>query len=407
MAAARPPPQSGARAMRAMGPTPRAASTAPRPSAAAAAAAARAALSAPARWIDEHLGGGPVTAERALGGSAWASFGSVETASGARFFVKTAAGGGGGADAAAAMFRGEMLGLNALRDASDASGAGLAVPRVFYGGAAPPATMTSSGGSSSGSGSSPSAFIVMEWLDLGGGASSSSPSSPSSSPGDGRSLQARLGEALARVHSAPVPAPPGRDAPQFGFPVDNTIGGTPQPNAMGGDWVAFFRERRLRHMLRLARDASLAAAAAPVLDGLELLFRDYAPGGACAGGLVPSVLHGDLWSGNYGAAALGGDAVARPAVFDPAVYYGHSEAEFGMSWCAGFTDDFWRSYHAERAARGGRPSPAPGFEARRDLYKLYHYLNHLVLFGGGYRGECARCIDRLAAVVRAGGVPAR
>jgi fructosamine-3-kinase len=328
-------------------------------------------LTGPAAWIDNHLASehGRVTGERRLGGSSWASFGSVDTSSGARFFVKTS-----GSDAASAeMFRGEMLGLNALRDASDASGAGLAVPRVFYGGAAPEGATDSN---------SSAAFIVMEWLDLGGGGGSSG----------GKSLQFLLGEALARMHNAPSPCP----EKGFGFSVDNTIGGTPQPNAWSSSWVEFFRERRLRFQLKLAGDASLTAAAAPVLDNLELLFNDYAPGGAREReGLRPSVLHGDLWSGNYGASNDG-----SPAIFDPAVYYGHSEAEFGMSWCAGFSSEFWGAYKALRP-------PAPGFEARRDLYKLYHYLNHLNLFGGGYRGECARCIDRLAAVVKAGGVRAR
>ncbi len=53
----------------------------------------------------------------------------------------------------------------------------------------------------------------------------------------------------------------------------------------------------------------------------------------------PSVLHGDLWSGNI--SGVDGE----PSIFDPAVYYGHSEADFGMSWCAGFSSAFYDAYH--------------------------------------------------------------
>ncbi|PNG99134.1 Protein-ribulosamine 3-kinase, chloroplastic [Tetrabaena socialis] len=96
----------------------------------------------------------------------------------------------------------------------------------------------------------------------------------------------------------------------------------------------------------------------------------------------PSVLHGDLWSGNIG--AVGGE----PAIFDPAAYYGHHEAEFGMSWCAGFGPDFWAAYH-ELIPR------APGFEQRAEIYRLVHYLNHLNLFGAGYYSQCSSTLQRL------------
>ena len=77
----------------------------------------------------------------------------------------------------------------------------------------------------------------------------------------------------------------------------------------------------------------------------------------------PATLHGDLWSGNM--ASVDG----KPAVFDPAVYYGHDEAEFGMSWCAGFGSSFWDAYFQENPKQ-------PGFDKRKDLYLCYHYLNH-------------------------------
>eukprot|EP00420_Gonyaulax_spinifera_P003688 CAMPEP_0197935898 /NCGR_PEP_ID=MMETSP1439-20131203/114079_1 /TAXON_ID=66791 /ORGANISM="Gonyaulax spinifera, Strain CCMP409" /LENGTH=97 /DNA_ID=CAMNT_0043558853 /DNA_START=1 /DNA_END=290 /DNA_ORIENTATION=- len=89
------------------------------------------------------------------------------------------------------------------------------------------------------------------------------------------------------------------------------------------------------------------------------------------GEVTPSVLHGDLWSGNYANSPDGA------VIFDPAVYYGHHEAEWGMSWCAGFSGDFWAGY------REVIPE-APLFKRRRALYEAYHIINHYNLFGGGY-----------------------
>jgi protein-ribulosamine 3-kinase len=204
----------------------------------------------------------------------------------------------------------------------------------------------------------------MEWLDLGG-----------------RTDQAALGRAMGALHAAPCPVEE-RAAP-FGFAVDNTIGATPQPNApRSRDWVEFFRERRLAHQLELARSPTLARLGARLLPRLDELFDDLDGGAAVA----PSVLHGDLWSGNIGAAG------GAPCVFDPAVYVGHHEAEWGMSWCAGFSSEFWGGY------REIVPK-APGFERRRPLYDLYHILNHANLFGGGYHDDAAalmkKCLKNL------------
>eukprot|EP00931_Biecheleriopsis_adriatica_P030279 TRINITY_DN17861_c0_g1_i2.p2 TRINITY_DN17861_c0_g1~~TRINITY_DN17861_c0_g1_i2.p2 ORF type:complete len:122 (+),score=22.21 TRINITY_DN17861_c0_g1_i2:730-1095(+) len=98
--------------------------------------------------------------------------------------------------------------------------------------------------------------------------------------------------------------------------------------------------------------------------------------------VVPSVLHGDLWSGNIGSAD------GKPTIFDPAVYYGHHEAEWGMSWCASLGSDFWRGY------REIIPED-PGFTSRRPLYEAYHQLNHYNLFGGGYLGSAVRCLEEV------------
>lgn len=293
-------------------------------------------------WFErEGYGKAGLKHESLGGGAGWASTARLTTAAGERFFVKESS------RPAAQMFAGEALGLRALADASARAvaagliddGAALRVPKVYA------AEDVKSGRGS---------FIVMEWLDLGG-----------------RTDQAALGRAMGALHAAPCPDE-WRDKP-FGFACDNTIGATPQPNARSRDWVEFFRERRLAHQLALARSPKLSRLGERLLPRLDELFDDLDGGAAVA----PSVLHGDLWSGNIGAVPDG-----APCVFDPAVYVGHDEAEWGMSWCAGFSTEFWRGY------REIVPK-APGFERRRPLYDLYHILNHANLFGGGYHDDAA------------------
>ncbi|KAK7373555.1 hypothetical protein VNO80_06969 [Phaseolus coccineus] len=97
--------------------------------------------------------------------------------------------------------------------------------------------------------------------------------------------------------------------------------------------------------------------------------------------IEPCLLHGDLWSGNISSNRNG-----EPVILDPACYYGHSEAEFGMSWCAGFEGSVYDSYFKVMPKQ-------PGFEERRDLYMLYHCLNHYNLFGSGYRSSAMSIID--------------
>lgn len=184
---------------------------------------------------------------------------------------------------------------------------------------------------------------------------------------------ARLGERLAALHRV--------TAAEHGWERDNTVGTTPQPNTPSPDWVAFYRERRLRHQLNLAAQAgqpALLEAAVPLLEGLERFFSDYQP--------VPSLLHGDLWSGNAAATYEG-----EPVIFDPAPYFGDRESDIAMTELfGGFTPSFYEAYRAAWPLD-------PGYPVRRDLYQLYHVLNHFNLFGGGYQGQAERLIERLRA----------
>jgi protein-ribulosamine 3-kinase len=181
------------------------------------------------------------------------------------------------------------------------------------------------------------AYLLMEYLDLGG-------------PSD----FAALGRMLALAHQRP--------GPRFGWQRDNYIGTTAQRNAWAHDWSEFWMERRMRPQIELARRKGFA------VDVPETrILKNHRP--------APSLLHGDLWSGNAGFTAQG------PVVFDPAVYFGDREADLAMTELfGGFPREFYAAYDEVF------PLDA-GYEQRKPLYNLYHLLNHLNLFGRGYLGQ--------------------
>jgi fructosamine-3-kinase len=168
----------------------------------------------------------------------------------------------------------------------------------------------------------------------------------------------------------------------FGWRRDNTIGSTPQPNTPGNDWIAFWREQRLGFQLRLAErnglSSALQAKGERLLERLEAFFRGYAP--------APSLLHGDLWGGNHGYTVSG-----EPVVFDPAVYYGDREADLAMTELfGGFGAGFYAAYKEVWPLDSG-------YAVRKQLYNLYHVLNHANLFGGGYASQAEAMMERLLA----------
>ncbi len=166
----------------------------------------------------------------------------------------------------------------------------------------------------------------------------------------------------------------------FGFEHDNFIGATPQPNPWTPDWCDFWRHHRLGHQLDLARRAGLSDRTLDrlgdrLLDRLdELLGEPDEP---------PCLLHGDLWGGNYMV-----DQDGEPVLIDPAAYYGRREADLAMTQLfGGFDERFYAAYEEIWPL-------APGSSDRLQVYQLYHLLNHLNLFGGGYRESCLVILRR-------------
>ena len=204
-------------------------------------------------------------------------------------------------------------------------------------------------------------FLILENLQLGSGNAGSA---------------ARLGQQLAQMHKT--------TANQFGWVRENTIGSTRQVNSYENNWIDFWRKHRLGFQLELANTAgcsrSLLSKGQKLNDRLEAFFNNYEP--------EASLLHGDLWSGNY--AYLKN---AEPVIYDPAIYYGDREADIAMTELfGGFSTGFYAAYNEAWPLD-------QGYQQRKRLYNLYHVLNHYNLFGGGYGMQAENMIDQLLASV--------
>jgi protein-ribulosamine 3-kinase len=239
-----------------------------------------------------------------------------------------------GADRAWA-FEAEADGLRALATAST-----VRVPRVLGAGIA-----------------SDRAWLALEWIDL----AAATPRS-----------EGRLGELLAEQHRT--------TSATFGWHRTNTIGLTEQRNEPDADWARFYVARRLRFQLDIVeaggRGGRLLERGRRLCECVPALLSGHSP--------VPSLLHGDLWAGNHAE-----DSSGDPVIFDPAVHFGDREADIAMTRLfGGYGRAFYAAYEAEWP-------PEPGAAAREPLYNLYHVLNHMNLFGGGYRRQAEDMIERL------------
>ena len=203
------------------------------------------------------------------------------------------------------------------------------------------------------------AFLALEWIDLRAGSAQA---------------ESTLGRQLARLHRCV--------APRHGWHRDNTIGATPQRNAWDDDWTGFFAVQRLGAQLDLAERGGHGGRwldrGRRLCDRLGALLDGHRP--------QASLLHGDLWGGNWAA-----DPAGAPVIFDPAVYHGDRETDLAMTRLfGGFGPAFYQAYESEWPLE-------PGAGRRVALYNLYHVLNHLNLFGGGYRAQAEATIERLLA----------
>lgn len=203
-------------------------------------------------------------------------------------------------------------------------------------------------------------FIVMEYLSIGGACD-----------------QIKLGEQLAAMH--------GFTKQQYGWDIDNTIGATPQQNRWCESWVDFWREQRLGYQLTLAANngfkGELQVLGEKLLVEMPVLFTDRE--------IEASMLHGDLWGGN-----MAGLSDGSPVIFDPAFYYGDREADLAMTYVfGGFSKDFYASYNNAFPLDDG-------FDLRKTFYNLYHIINHLNLFGGGYQAQAIGMLKRVLSEIR-------
>lgn len=190
------------------------------------------------------------------------------------------------------------------------------------------------------------AFIAMEYISFGSANSTS---------------QRLLGEQLAAMHRI--------TAKHFGWQRNNTIGSTIQLNEQSDDWVSFWCDQRIDLQLKLlnqgGHQGAIQSLGQQLLDALPTLLAGHNPS--------PSMLHGDLWSGN-----VAFDVQGQPVIYDPAFYYGDRETDIAMTELfGGFSAEFYAAYQATYPLDNG-------YEQRNKIYNLYHILNHSNLFGGHY-----------------------
>lgn len=273
-------------------------------------------------WCEDHRYGA-IESIQSVSGGCINDGAVVLTAEGNSFFVKT------NPSAPPDMFPREAEGLRAL-NVDD----GPKVPRVFH---------------------ADDHFIILENLN------------PASRKPD---YWPQFGRQLAHLHQ--------QTNDRFGFPHDNYIGSTPQVNTWEESGYEFFAQHRLIYQAHLARDRDrISRGDVRKVERIAGRLEDLVPR------QDPSLIHGDLWSGN----ALT-DHRGNPALIDPAAHYGWREAELAMTALFGrFSSSFYRAYEEIFALESG-------YEDRYPVYNLYHLLNHVNIFGGGYLSQVRSILSK-------------
>ena len=179
-----------------------------------------------------------------------------------------------------------------------------------------------------------------------------------------------LGERLAQMHQ--------NTSANFGAMADNYMGALNQSNHSHPTWAVFFIEERLKPMIKIAVNKQLINNIdiknfEKLYEKLPNLFEQE----------TPSLIHGDLWNGNYLISVED-----EPYLIDPALCYGHREFDIAMTTLfGGFSNDFYEAYNYHFPL-------AKDWEKRLDLWNLYPLLVHLNLFGLGYLGQVRDCLTQ-------------
>lgn len=205
-------------------------------------------------------------------------------------------------------------------------------------------------------------YLVLEYLNLGRG-------DARSRSGAARSWSL-MGQKLALLHQAKVEKP-------FGWYINNTIGSTPQINDWVENWGDFFAEKRIGYQLKLAnRRGGNFQNSQEIIAKVRSSLSHHNP--------LPSLVHGDLWFGNAGFTDKG-----EGTIFDPACYYGDREVDVAMTELfGGFPLAFYDGYNQQWCLD-------KGYNQRKNIYNLYHILNHFNLFGGSYESQAKRMIQQI------------
>lgn len=197
------------------------------------------------------------------------------------------------------------------------------------------------------------AFLVMEYLAPGA---------------KSRGSMEQLGQSLAKLHQ--------HLGEQFGWQEDNYIGSLVQTNQWHDHWATFYVTERLWPQLSMAKARGYSVGS---IDKDQMISKML----TFQGEVFPSLLHGDLWAGNYII-----DRAGEAYLIDPAVYFGDREVDLAMTKLfGGFSNDFYSAYDEVLP-------PKPGFNERVDLYQLYYLLVHLNLFGSSYLPQVSNIMRR-------------